>query len=126
MFIGGMGMMMYGLLSETGECVDRYDDGECLTRVNKPILGAGVAIGVVGIVGAMIGMFMKVHPVNESERLQLADEYNGRLRQELGLTDEIISKYRRLTAFADVGFAPLALPDGGALGLSGRFNFQLD
>jgi len=125
LFAGGMGLMMYGLFSETGECTDRYDDGECLTWVNKPALGAGIAMEVVGVVAMMVGIFMSAHPVGEPERLQLADEYNQRLREELGLTDDVLRRYIKLSAFSDVRFSSMAMPDGGAIGLSGKFDLDL-
>lgn len=124
MFVGGMGLVMYGLLSETGECVDRYD-GECMEWINKPALGVGIGLAVVGTAGMMIGIFMSAHPVGEPERLRLADEYNQRLRQELGLTDEVLRSYLKLSTFSEVRFSPLAMPGGGALGLSGKFNLEL-
>ena len=114
---GGMGLLMYSILGDVD--VDEEFD-------NKPPLISGIALGVVGAAAMTWGVFFKRHPVKEEEALRLVDEYNTKLRDELGLTEELLRSYKKLSTFTDLALTPLALPGGGGLFFSGRFNLSLD
>jgi hypothetical protein len=105
--LGGLGVAMSSLFKDCD-----LDDTACEDSVTNMLIAGGVAGGV-GLIGTYIAMAINPHPVEPAEARRLADEYNQRLKKELGLAARDVDAGPQLRA----GLA--AFPGGGGVSLSG-------
>jgi hypothetical protein len=109
--VGGMVMALSGVGTR---CVrmDARDFGGCLQRENEELLIPGVVVGSAGLVAMLAGALVAHHPVDGLEARRLAEEYNEKLKGELGLA-AAPTRSREPAVQVSVGGA--LLPGGGAL-----------
>jgi hypothetical protein len=82
--VGGMVMALSGVGTR---CVrmDAREFGGCLQRENEELLIPGIVVGSAGVVAMLVGALVPHHPVDALEARRLAEEYNEKLKGELGL-----------------------------------------
>lgn len=127
--VAGLGVMLgYGLgksLSATSRMCDaeigsleyeacEADKSADRKRALKIGMGAGSGLLVGGLVLAVVAVRIDPHPVSGADAVGLAQTFNDRLRDELGLP-----KRRRASAQTTANVS--AGPEGAGLVLSGRF-----
>lgn len=71
---------------DEADCEDDYDDDQ--EEYAKKMRNLGILSGI-GFVGIYVPLFIKADPTPVSERYRMADEYNRKLREELGLPDDL-------------------------------------
>ncbi len=97
-----------------------FDSGASPGRTTRMELGIGAV--VIGVVGAGIASFTSPRPVSDQEARRLGDEYNARLRHELGLEGEPgpapeTPEPRPEEASTPLSVAPWVFGHGGGLAL---------
>ena len=108
---------LYPLLNSCDGSFDEVDscfESRWLTALG--VAAAGFAVGGVGLYHVI-----RRDPLDPPERVGLAREYNGRLRRELGLPQEVGQIDRADRAFVSLGLAPFVGENGGGMSLVGRF-----
>ncbi len=130
LMVGGIGLEMAGLIvgltsignkSDECESYDYSNPNKCsYYKSDYTQLWIGMGVMGAGIVSFFIGMFTPAHPISAYEGRQLADQYNKKLKQRLGLSS---SRQNRLTASAAWRFtlSSFSTNSGGGLNLSTRF-----
>lgn len=78
--------------------------------------GVGLAAGLVGVI---VGLALPIQPTTPRAEHELADRYNQKLRDELGLDQEQTPGSEELPP--GITLAPSAGPKGGGLNLTARF-----
>ena len=80
---GGLGYMLLSSQVPSQCSTDRcYEE---IDRANAQASAIGISIVTAGTVTLLIPFFIDPHPVKANERSRLVDEYNDKLREELGL-----------------------------------------
>lgn len=102
--LGGLAFLMFGS-SGRMEGIESADPAIDTT----PVI-VGTSIAAAGLLAATIGLSIDPHPISHAEAKLLADEYNQRLRRNLGLEAQLRIQ-PGIAAFAS----------GGGLTLSGTF-----
>jgi hypothetical protein len=102
---------------EEEDCEDDYEEDE--EAYAKKMRNLGILSGV-GFIGIYVPFFIKADPTPVSERYRMADEYNEKLREELGLPDDL-SGFKSGTDYSvRMGFGASAGRDGASA------NFRID
>jgi hypothetical protein len=89
---------------------------------NKVIMGVGNGVTAAGFLVFLPSPFIQPHPVTAGQAHLLAQDYNRKLRQELGLSEMDIKMSEKVSAIGPVEVGPFLLRDGGGLALSASFN----
>ncbi len=107
------------------DCVRREQaDKEAKLNAAAPYKTAGWAsLGVALVAGIGVPIFNKAPKLTQAQALRLADEYNAKLRAELGIPEgaEPPAGLFRLPQGPTLSGSLLALPDGGGVSLHGTF-----
>lgn len=137
LLVGGMTGLLRAAVSEDGfpdddcweidneaeqeECEDDYDDdyADAEEEQKKKVRNMGILTGI-GFVGIYVPLFIKADPTPVSERYRMADEYNKKLREELGLPDDL-SGFKSGT---DYGVRLGIGASAGANGASANFRIE--
>ncbi len=126
--IVGSSILLITAFSAQGEDCDALSPGfnacfsrerERFDRKSQQVL-IGVGLSGAGIAALWLAMAIDPHPVTASEARELADDYNQRLKADLGLSDEgkpLRSRSHSIQAW----LTPVLRPDGAGLLLSGAF-----
>ncbi|MDR0966193.1 MAG: hypothetical protein LBM75_06800 [Myxococcales bacterium] len=113
---GGLVVMLLPLFGSDGKEPEdwgsqEWEDWDAKQSKRKTnFLIAGGVITAVGTAALMTGLFLRMAPIDAAEARRLADEHNKKLRQKLGLPDNVT---------IDLSFS--AGPGGGGALLSGTF-----
>lgn len=79
--ISSPGLILYGALAG---CVKKDSTtGECLER--DGMMTTGIVVGAVGVAALIANGFIDLHPVELPAARELVDEYNEKLKKELGV-----------------------------------------
>lgn len=116
--VGGAALLYPALTAGMG-C--DYGDTKCeddASSKRTTMLTASLGMLGVGTVAYLVGAGLNPHPVELDEARRLADEYNGKLKKDLGLTASRVEPQTPALQL-DVGVA--ATDGGGAFALMGRF-----
>lgn len=82
--LGGGGLITWGL---TGACTKRdVVKDQCLSRDATPLIAGGITAGV-GLVAVLVAAVIDPNPVDAPAAREIADQYNRKLRRELGLEE---------------------------------------
>lgn len=111
--VGGGTMTLFGLM---GPCVkEDARSFACLER-DKGLLVPGLVLAGGGMVALLMGATTEPHPVDAPEVRRIADEYNQKLKGELGLAE---APRRHASPGLELQVGALLTPGGGALVLGG-------
>jgi hypothetical protein len=123
--VAGLGVMLWGTENvETDKCKERDEDDECLAyEENWTPIYVGLGMALAGCAAGITGPFIRPHPVDAHEAFRLANAYNQRLKERLGLTDEDLEEVEggRVSNFS---LSPLVGPNGGGLGVGANFSLE--
>ncbi len=115
--IGGA-VLLYPALTAGLEC--DFGDAKCEDDADarRPmLLGTSIGLMGVGTIAYLVGAGLNAHPVELDEARRLADEYNGKLKKDLGLS--AMRKEQEPALQLDAGL--MAHDGGGSIAVSGRF-----
>jgi len=88
-------------------------------------VGMEIGFGTTLIVGAMMFTTTNHDPYASPEKRRLADEYNQKLMDELGITksdlESLSARHEPTPVFTDVRLVPWTTPEGFGAGFTGRF-----
>ncbi len=108
--LGGTAMMLGGI---GGRCVrENAASYDCLQREHQELLIPGILLGTAGAVAMVVGAALQSHPVEVLEARRLAEEYNEKLKGELGLAEAPAPARTRGTR-VEVSVGGALLPRGG-------------
>ncbi|MRI88952.1 hypothetical protein FGE12_12415 [Aggregicoccus sp. 17bor-14] len=118
--VGGGVLMYQGISAEPKLCgLDAPPSCSSSRGMTKAVLGLGAALGGGGLI--MGARLMSPHPVSGSQARELADDYNKRLRGELGLEDDGAPKKPAVPPVLQAQLGATVGPQGAGLQLSGTF-----
>jgi hypothetical protein len=128
-FIAGFGAIIGQFVSNSSSfssCVDgnvfgRGPQTSCdLNSGNEGYIAGGVLVGV-GFIGVMTGLIMPMQPAQPYEAREMADQYNKKLRGELGLDSAPPTPAPTPAAGTTLTLAPSVDAKGAGLRLVARF-----
>jgi len=128
-FVAGFGAIIGQFLSNSNSfssCVDgnvfgRGPQTSCdLQSGNEGYIAGGVLVGV-GFIGVMTGLILPMQPAQPYEAREMADQYNKKLRGELGLDRAPPTPAPTPAAGTTLTLAPSVDAKGAGLRLVARF-----
>jgi hypothetical protein len=127
LIVTGAVLWAVGANAETGECHSRSSiDNHCTSyEHNKVMIGVGNGLTAAGFFIFLPSLFIQPHPVTAGEAHRLVQDYDRKLRQELGLSEEDINTPKKVSAVGPIEVEPFLIRDGAGLALSARFNLSL-
>jgi hypothetical protein len=107
---------------EEDDCDDDVqDEKDDIEENNKKVAIRATVFGSLGFIGIYVPMFIQADPTPVSDRYRMADEYNAKLREELGLPEDL-SGFRGASDFnLRLSLNGFANRNGGGAGFTLEF-----
>ena len=97
------------------------DEEDDIKESNRKVAVRATVLGSLGFIGIYVPVFIKTDPTPVSDRYRMADEYNAKLREELGLPEDLTG-FRGASDFnLRLSVGGFGSRDGGGAGLKLEF-----